>query len=433
MTKLWQQKTASDNLSAQAEAFTVGDDYLLDQRLIPYDVQASKVHARGLHKIGLLNDAELNDLLQTLDEILSIWKGGNFEIRKNQEDGHTAIEAFLIEKLGAAGKKIHTGRSRNDQVLVAMRLYEKAEIGKLVEALNKTIQSFLGQAQKYADVPMPGYTHTQRAMLSSVGMWLASMAEMLLQDLESLKAAHRNVNRSPLGTAAGFGVNIDLPREWVADELGFDGLIAVALTAQNTRGKIDLQLVQALGAIGATLAHFANDLIWYSSREFGFFEVDVALCTGSSIMPQKQNLDTAELLRARYAALCGREQAIKLNTMKLTSGYHRDLQLIKKEVMAAFDEIHAMVKMGALLAMHLSPNRERLEQACTKELFAADEANELVKKGVPFRDAYHEVKASLNTLQVGELSERLKAKKHIGATGNLGIEKLEKQLQEFKL
>src|SRR5699024_3600349 len=259
------------------------------------------------------------------------------------------------------GKKIHAGRSRNDQVLVALRLFERDQLEQLTELVKQTAKSLLKQAQRYENIPMPGYTHTQRAMLSSVGMWLASFAEMLLQDLEMLKAAYRNVNQSPLGTAAGFGVNFDLPRKWTAEQLGYDGVITVAITAQNTRGKIDLQVVQSLTSVGSTLSHFANDLVWYSSREFNFFEVDAALCTGSSIMPQKQNVDTAELLRARYATLCGCEQAIKMNTVKLTSSYHRDLQLIKKEVMTSLVEIKAMLEMAQLLAEHLIPNEKQLK------------------------------------------------------------------------
>lgn len=433
MAKLWQRKTSNGDLAKKVEQFTVGDDFLLDQRLIPYDIQASKAHAKGLHKIGLLSDEELDSLLQGLDEVLSEWEDGSFEILPDQEDGHTAIEAYLIEQLGETGKKIHAGRSRNDQVLVAMRLYEKDQIQTLVQEVRKAANTLLDQADKYKDVPMPGYTHTQRAMLSSVGMWLASIAEMLLLDLETLKGAHANVNRSPLGTAAGFGVNIDLAREWVAEELGFNGLITVAMTAQNTRGKIDLQLVQALEGVGATLAHFANDLICYSSLEFGFFDVNPALCTGSSIMPQKQNLDTAELVRAHYSALCGCEQAIKMNAVKLTSGYHRDLQLIKKNVMTAFEEIHAMLEISTLLAEHLMPNEKQLKAACTKELFAADQANEYVQQGMPFREAYHKVKANLESLEAGNLTERLNDKTHTGATGNLGIEQLRSCLQTFSL
>src|SRR5699024_4511520 len=194
------------------------------------------------------------------------------------------------------------------------------QIERLVKAVKQALESLLKQAKEYEAVPMPGYTHTQCAMLSSLGMWLATIGEMLLQDLDPLKVAYRYVSRSPLASAAGFGVNINLPREWVAEQLGFDGLITVAMTAQNTWAKIDLQLVQALASMGGTLAHFANDLVWYGSREYGFFSVDSALCTGSSIMPQKQNLDTAELLRAHYATLCGCEQAIKMNTVKLASG-----------------------------------------------------------------------------------------------------------------
>lgn len=437
MSKLWQQTSGNERqptgLADRAEAFTVGEDYRLDQQLIPYDVQASRVHARGLHRIGLLDDEELEALLDGLDAVLERWSAGEFPISRRQEDGHTAIEQFLTAQLGAAGRKIHAGRSRNDQVLVAMRLYEREQLEQVTRQVKTLAGLFLDRAGQYAEVPMPGYTHTQRAMLSSVGMWLGAVAEMLVMDLEGLRAVYRNVNRCPLGTAAGFGVNLDLPRDWVAQELGFDTPVTVALTAQNTRARIDLQLVQALDAVGGTLAHFANDLVEYSGSEYGFFQVDPALCTGSSIMPQKQNVDTAELLRGRSAVLSGCVQTLRSLTSGLKSGYHRDLQLAKPQVMKAFRELSEMLDMAGLLVEHITPDEERLAAACTSELFAAHRANELVKEGLSFREAYHRIKQNLGQLQSGDLKARLREMKHLGATGNPGLERLREEMKAFQL
>jgi argininosuccinate lyase len=433
MAKLWQEKDSENELSEAVNCFTVGDDYMLDQRLVPYDIRASKAHADGLLKAGILSETEVQQLHGALDKALAQWEAGNFSISREQEDCHTAIEQFLVEDLGETGKKIHAGRSRNDQVLVAMRLFEKEQLEQLSGKVLDLAEVLLNRAERWSDVPMPGYTHTQKAMPSSVGMWLASMAEMLLMDLESLKGAYTLVNKCPLGTAAGFGVNIDLPREKVSDALGFAEPVTVSLTAQNTRGKIDLKLLQALETIGSTLAHFANDLVLYTSQEFGYFELHEAIYTGSSIMPQKRNPDPAELVRARSGNLSGAVQAAKMITHKMYSGYHRDYQPVKKHVMAGLDELNDMLDMSRLLAEHLQPVREKLIAACTPEMFAADRANELVKQGMPFREAYHRLKEGAEHQKGIDPVENIKSKTHLGSTGNLGLERLREKAEDWSL
>lgn len=288
--KIW-QKTKNhkkNDLTKLVEKFTVGKDYLLDQKLVPYDIEASIAHSEGLEKIGILTKTELTTIKKTFKEILKIWEKDEFKITPQDEDCHTVIENMLIEKSGDLGKKIHTGRSRNDQVLVAIRLFTKENLNTIINETKSVAQAFLNFAKKYEFVPMPGYTHTQRAMLSSLGMWSASFAEMLIMNLKTIKSAQKNVNQCPLGSAAGFGVNFDLPREFVAEKLDFESPLIISLTSQNTRGKIEADVLSSLVSLSSTLAHFANDLVLFTSAEFDFFEIADELTTGSSIMPQKK-------------------------------------------------------------------------------------------------------------------------------------------------
>lgn len=439
MSKLWKgddttgEEKERGELRRKMEDFTVGEDHLLDRRLVPYDVRASKVHAEALVSAGVLTEEECIRLQEALEEILSLWEVGEFEIRREQEDCHTAIEQHLTERLGELGRKIHAGRSRNDQVLTAMRLLEKDGLKQVVSGVKLLTEMLLDRAERFAEVPMPGYTHTRKAMLSSVGLWLASLAEMLLMDLEAVRGVWRQADRCPLGTAAGYGTSFDLPREEEARKLGFSRPLVASLAAQNTRGRVDLQVVQALEAVASSLAHFAGDLLDYTSEEKGYFDLDDAFFTGSSIMPQKRNLDTAELMRARYSELAASSQAIRVNIAKLGSGYHRDLQLVKGHVMRAFDTTAEMLEMATLMVRHLRPVEERLREACTPELYAADRANELVKEGASFREAYHTVKGDLETLQRLDPLENLRSKTHLGAPGNLGVERLREECREFLL
>jgi argininosuccinate lyase len=429
---LW--KTESDNknqLQELVETFTVGNDFVLDQVLIPFDVEASIAHAEGLASICVLKEPELRSLVIALNEIKNLHAQGQFPITQGQEDGHTAIEDFLVQKLGDTGKKIHTGRSRNDQVLVAMRLWERDSIDQIIYSTKKLTQHFLDFALEYEFVPMPGFTHTQIAMPSSVGMWAASLAEMLTLNLKELIAFRSVVNQSPLGSAAGFGVNFNLPRKMVAHKLGFEGCLQIAMTSQNTRGKIEADLVSHFSSLSATLAHFANDLVWFSSSQFKFFSVAEELTTGSSIMPQKKNLDSAELLRGSHAVMLGYECTLKHLTANLISGYHRDLQLSKKPTMDASVLLYNMIEISEALIKNTTPNQAPLEFAFSPEIFAADEANAMVAKGVPFREAYQQVKKNLEklpSLSAEAIQQNLKQKQSLGAAGNLGLDTLKDKL-----
>lgn len=435
---LW--KTDSENknkLQQLVNEFTVGNDYVLDQKLIPYDVEASIAHAEGLASINILNALELEKIVKCLNEIKAIHAQGQFKITQAQEDGHTAIEAYLVKKLGDTGKKIHTGRSRNDQVLVAMRMWEKTHLEQIISSVKTLAEIFHKFATKHKFMPMPGFTHTQIAMPSSVGMWAASFCEMLISHIRELKHFKTELNKSPLGSAAGFGVGFDLPREATAKTLGFYNCLQITLTSQNTRGKIEADLVSHMSSLSATLAHFANDLVWFSSSQFQFFKVADDLTTGSSIMPQKKNLDPAELLRGSHSHMLGYECTLKALTNNLISGYHRDLQLSKAPTMKAVELIETLLEIAQALVENIEPNEEKLIEAFTPEIFAADQANDLVAKGVPFREAYAQVKARLQnsssnqTVSKEVIIQNLKSKKHLGAAGNLGLDRLKKQLHKL--
>ncbi len=435
--KLWQtDSNHHSNLTQLIEDFTVGNDYILDSELIPYDIQASIAHAEGLQKIGILNPNELKKIKTVLLEILELHQNQKFEIQKSQEDGHTAIEEYLVKELGEIGKKIHTGRSRNDQVLVSTRLWQRENIDQIIYSTKNLAQLFLNFSNKYEFMPMPGFTHTQVAMPSSAGMWAGSFAEMSILNLQELINFRNNFNLCPLGSAAGFGVDFDLPREETARKLGFDDCLTISLTSQNTRGKIEADLVSHLSNLSSTLALFANDLVLYTSSQFQFFTVKDELTTGSSIMPQKKNLDPAELLRASHAKILGYESTLKHLTTNLISGYHRDLQLSKEPTMESIKTVQNMLQISQALIDNITPNESRLIEAFDPTIFAADKANNLVAQGMPFREAYLKVKEELEELKTEpvtkeEIFKNLKSKTHLGATGNLGLEKLRNKLNQL--
>lgn len=433
MSKLWETTVNSSALSKKAEALTVGNDYLLDMHLVPYDVKASIAHAKGLQLIDILTEEEFEKIKSCLKELMEDYETGSFVIDQHQEDCHTAIEEYLTIRLGDTGKKIHTGRSRNDQVLTAMRLYEIDQIIHTVSNAISIAEKLLSLAKKHEFVPMPGYTHTQPAMLSSVGMWAGAFAEMLNNSINLLLSIEEMINQSPLGTAAGYGVGLPLNRLAVSNMLGFRNPITVAMTAQHSRGKWEATVVHGLGSITDTLAHFANDLILFSSSDFGFFSFDQALTTGSSIMPQKKNLDLAELIRANHQKILSNQQLLNQITTNLHSGYHRDLQLTKEPVIESFKICDEILQAGKLLIDELIVNEEKISEKIPQEIFAVNETNKLVLEGVPFRDAYQMVKKRLKKVQVSKLDEYLKQSNHLGGTGNLGLDFIEKNLNHTSL
>lgn len=434
MSKLWETGDHKNNSEAakKVEAFTVGNDYELDQTLVPYDIRASVVHAQALNRAGILSSEELDKLTAALSEIKDIWDEGKFEILPEYEDMHTAIEVFLTDKLGDLGKKIHTGRSRNDQVLTAVRLYEKEQLSVITGLMASLVRTLLKFAAKHENVPLPGFTHTRKAMLSSVPLWAGGYAELLLMQLEAKSGVFGLLDRSPLGTAAGYGTTLPIDRETESADLGFGQPIVCSTTAQLSRGWVEMQLVQYMGGITSVLSRLCSDIIMYSSESHLFFTLDDVVCTGSSIMPQKRNPDVAELIRGKHAEQTGLQTTLQSVVMNLGSGYHRDLQLTKEPVIRSFQITGQSLEMAQLLIDSITVNRDETEKACTKELFAAEAAYQIVKnEGVSFREAYKKIKENPEQVPAYSAGEFLNEFVHLGSPGNPGLSFLIKRLDHI--
>ncbi len=393
-----------------------------------------------LAKIGVLTESEHRALKDALCHVLDMEATHEFTIALTDEDVHTGIENYLSAAAGPAGKKIHMARSRNDQVLVDMRLYAKEQLHQVAGKLGDLCHALLDFASKNEHVPMPGYTHMQRAMLSSVGLWASSFAEALLDDEQLLSAAYNLNDQSPLGSAAGYGVPVNIDREYSALLMGFERVQGNVIYVQNSRGKIEAAIVQALAQIMLDLSKMAQDILLFTTVEYGFFQVPQELCTGSSIMPQKRNLGVMELVRARTQTMLALQQQILGIVTGLPSGYNMDYQETKRPFMEALDLVQESLDICALVVSSLDVNTERLLNACTYELFAADRAYELTSTAkLPFRDAYRivaaEVTAQLErklpftTESQEQLIERLKARSHTGGAGNLGLDRLYENLR----
>ena len=419
MAKLWQK---NDRLDALLEAFTVGDDWQVDARLVAADCTASMAHAAMLESIGLLSRGELDGLKRELLTIADEASRGAFSIAPSDEDCHTAIENRLVASLGDAGRKIHTGRSRNDQVLAALRLWTRDFLLAFGEAGLALAGRLLEFAERHARVPMAGRTHLQPAMPSSVGLWAAAHAEELLDDLALADGAFDLADACPLGSAASYGVPLPLDREMVADLLGFARVQNNVLYANNSRGRFEGVALAAVEQVCLTLSRMAQDLILYSMPEFGWFTLPKELCTGSSIMPQKRNPDGLELVRAKAAAVGADLDAIKAIIRGLPSGYNRDYQLTKAPFFRGCETGLACVRIMDLTVAKLAVNADRLVAGFTPDVFATDAAIELVKKGVPFRDAYRQVGTNLEKLSAMDPVEAIGRRTSTGTPGNLRLD-----------
>lgn len=427
MPKLWEtgnQKKINENVE-KVEAFTVGNDYELDQVLVPYDIRASVVHAKALMRAEILSENEFKKLRNALLEIKDSWEEGKFEILREHEDMHTAIEVYLTEKLGNLGKKIHTGRSRNDQVLTAIRLYEKEQLSEIITLLGSLVSVLLHFGEKNEGTALPGFTHTRKAMLSSVSLWAGGYAELLLMQMEAKSGVAGLIDRSPLGTAAGYGTTLPLDRDAEATDLDFEQPMICSTTAQLSRGWVESQLVQYLSGITSVLSRLASDIITYSSESHRFFILDDVVCTGSSIMPQKRNPDVAELIRGKHAEVLGMQMTLQSVAMNLGGGYHRDLQLTKEPVIKSFSNASQVLLMSELLIKSITINTEETEKACTREMFAAEAAYQIVKeKGLSFREAYQKIKENPEEIADYSAGDFLKNFTHLGSPGNAGLSEL---------
>ncbi len=387
--KLWQKNY---NLNKEIEKFTVGNDFLLDKKLVKYDVLGSIAHATMLNKINVINNDEFKKLRKGLLEILELNKKNKFNINPEDEDCHTAIEKYLTKKIGNAGKKIHTARSRNDQVLTALRLYEKEELKEIKVLLGQYKDSLLTATKTYGKVKIPGHTHMQKAMPTDVKTWFGSFISSIEDNLKLLDAVYSIIDKSPLGSAAGFGVpSINIDKKMTASLMGFSEAMSNPMYAQLSRGKHEATILHLLGQIMLDLNKLSTDLMLFNMQEFGFISLPKDFCTGSSIMPQKKNPDVLELVRAKYHVVLGEEFKVKSMISNLISGYNRDLQLTKEPVISSVEIVKSCIKMMVLIVSKMKIDEKKCKEALTKELYATEEAHKLVKKGIPFREAYKQV------------------------------------------
>jgi len=387
-TKLWEKST---QVNARIEAFTVGRDREMDVFLAKYDVLGSMAHIRMLESVGLLRANELKLLLDELKNIYKLAESGTFVIEAGVEDVHSQVELMLTRKLGDVGKKIHSGRSRNDQVLLDLKLFARAEIQKTVSTVSDLFEVLISQSNRYKDVLLPGYTHLQVAMPSSFGLWFGAYAESLADDLQLLLSAWKITNRNPLGSAAGYGSSFPLNRQLTTDLLGFDSMNYNVVYAQMGRGKMERTVANSLASVAATIAKLAFDACMFTSQNFGFIRLPDEFTTGSSIMPHKKNPDVFELTRAKCNKLQSLPQQIMMITNNLPSGYFRDLQIIKEIFVPAFAELTDCIEMTAMMMSEVKVNTEILNDTRYDYLFSVEEVNRLTLAGMPFRDAYKQV------------------------------------------
>ncbi len=387
--KLWNKNTTQT--AASIETFTVGDDAVLDLQLAPYDILASFAHALMLEKINLLSKQELELLRHEFALLYQQTKENKFVIDNKMEDVHSQIEFILTKQLGDLGKKIHTGRSRNDQVLVALKLFARHKLKEIALSTNNLIAVFLDKSQAHQKDLMPGYTHFQAAMPSSFGLWFGAYAESLTDDLHTLLAAYKICNQNPLGSGAGFGSSFPLDRSYTTALLGFSSLNYNVVYAQMTRGKFEKIIVQALANIGASLNKFSSDACMYANENHRFISLPSSLTTGSSIMPHKKNPDAFELIRAYTNSLSASANELSMLTHNLPSGYHRDLQLTKGCLLKAFAQLESCLTISTLLVQEMIVHKDILKEDKYKYLFTVEAVNDLVMKGMPFRDAYIQI------------------------------------------
>lgn len=387
--KLWQKDNTGT--SDQTEKFTVGRDREFDLLLAPYDVQGSLAHVAMLERVGLLPGDEHRLIKQELESILKDIESGNFSLREDAEDIHSQIEQMLTERLGDAGKKIHSGRSRNDQVAVDIKLYLRSEVAKIKELVSVLFDLLLGLGETHKNRLLPGYTHLQLAMPSSFGLWFTAWAESLTDDMALLMTAYKMTDKNPLGSGAGYGSSFPLDRAYTTELLHFSSLHYNSIYAQMSRGKTEKFVAVAMSSIAATLSRMSMDVCLYMNQNFGFISFPDSLTTGSSIMPHKKNPDVFELIRGKCNRIQSVPNELALLINNLPSGYHRDMQLTKEILFPAIEDLKACLQMACLMLANIIVKDNILEDERYKYLFTVERVNELVNSGVPFRDAYRQV------------------------------------------
>lgn len=428
--KLWKKDIES---SVKVEQFTVGRDLEFDIFLAPFDVQGSLAHTAMLETIGLLTKEEKESIHNELKTIYSSMEKGEFEMMDDVEDIHSQIEFMLTEKLGDIGKKIHSGRSRNDQVLVDLKLFMRSEIKELVAGTKGLFDRLTALSDAYRNVLIPGYTHMQVAMPSSFGMWFGAYAESLVDDLNAMHSAYSMVNKNPLGSGAGFGSSFPLNRQLTTDLLGFDSMHYNVVNAMMSRGKAEKQLANGMAAIASTLGKFSMDVCLYMGQDFGFLTFPDELTTGSSIMPHKKNPDVFELIRGKCNRIVALPNDIAMLLANLPVGYHREMQLLKELLFPALEDLKACLEMAEYMLQHIKINTGIVDQEKYNYLFTVEEVNRLVLSGVPFREAYVQVGQAVNA---GKFEAKREVEhSHEGSIGNLMTVEIrnamENQLNKF--
>ncbi len=413
-TKLWEKNFTVDR---DVETYTVGRDREMDLYLAPYDVIGSMAHITMLQSVGLLTKNDLDILLAELKDIYATAERGEMVIEEGVEDIHSQVELELTRRLGDVGKKIHSGRSRNDQVLLDLKLFIRSSIERLARGVERLFDALLAQSERYKDVIIPGYTHLQVAMPSSFGLWFGAYAESLADDMTVLKAAYDVANRNPLGSAAGYGSSFPLDREMTTRLLGFASMNYNVVYAQMGRGKTERIVAQAIGSIAATVSKLAFDACMFNSQNFGFIKLPDEFTTGSSIMPHKKNPDVFELTRAKCNKLQALPYEITLMTNNLPSGYFRDLQLIKENFLPAFDEMMSILDMVTAMVARIEVNRDVASDPRYRLMYSVEEVNRLVQQGVPFRDAYKQIGLAIGRGEFNPVTELHHT--HAGSLNNL--------------
>ena len=431
--KLWQKDSTS--VSESVEKFTVGRDKEFDMALAPYDVQGSIAHVTMLGEVGLMEKAEADKAVEALKEIQGEITDGRFHIEEHAEDVHSQVEFLLTKRIGDIGKKIHSGRSRNDQVAVDIKLYLRAEVLKIKEEALELFELLISSSEKYKDKLLPGYTHLQIAMPSSFGLWFGAYAESLVDDLEVLAASYQVTNKNPLGSGAGYGSSFPLNRQRTTELLQFASLNHNAVYAQMSRGKTEKIISMALASLAATLSKLSMDCCLYLNQNFGFISFPAELTTGSSIMPHKKNPDVFELIRAKCNRIQSVPNELSLLLNNLPSGYHRDLQLTKEILFPAIEELKACFQMARLMLANIEIKDHILEDPKYKYLFSVEAVNELVNQGVPFREAYQRIGNDIENGSFHFDFSRGLQHTHEGSIGNLSNEgiksEMNKVLQKF--
>ena len=424
--KIWNQ-SSKDNDSA-IDYFLSSEDIVLDQELFLYDIQASIAHAHELQAVNILTKSETKKIIASLKRLAKLFQTKKFKLTSKYEDCHSAIEQYLTKELGSVGKKIHTGRSRNDQVMVAMRLYARAKLDDIQSINLKIAQSFLEKAEKHSSEPMPGYTHLQRAMPSSWGLWFGAFAESFLDNIDLLNNAQSWMNINPLGTAAGYGVNLPIKRDISTKELGFKRKQLNSLYVQNSRGKFELELIGALKQPMLDVRKFSWDMSMFLTQEFNLLTIPSKYLTGSSIMPNKSNPDVIEIMRANYSVIAGHYSELE-NLISLPSGYHRDLQLTKRSLIHSFHCVSKTLELVPNLIKSIKVDVKRSAEFIDQDMMMTDRAYDLVQSGMPFREAYINVKSNKDSASTSKTSSR-KNSSH-GSPYNLDLKVLKSRLKKL--